>query len=69
MHLGTADQMEIARAMIEEQMGQPTFVDAASRCGYDTEALGHLREEILGWSDRPDAFWALMMCHAIGWAS
>lgn len=55
--------------MMEEQFSQAPFIDAASECGYDRPGLRRLLEEAIAWSERPDAFWALMMCHAIGWAS
>jgi hypothetical protein len=50
-------------------MTQASFIDAASRSGFDESALKQLLKEVTTWSARPDAFWALMMCHAVGWAS
>jgi SAM-dependent methyltransferase len=69
MHMGKDDQMEVARSMMEEQFSQVPFIDAFSESGYDGAGLRRLLEEAIAWSERPDAFWALMMCHAIGWAS
>ena len=69
MYGGRRDEMEVAQLLIEEQFGEAAFINAASQCGYDPAALQQLLEEVIAWSSRPDAFWALMMCHAIGWAS
>jgi hypothetical protein len=69
MSMGRRDQMEFAQPLMEEQFSQTQFIDAASQRGYDLTALQQLLDEVVAWSARPDAFWALMMCHAIGWAS
>jgi SAM-dependent methyltransferase len=69
MHMGRRDQMDFAQPLMQEQFSEAAFIDAASQCGYDLAALQQLLDEVVAWSARPDAFWALMMCHAIGWAS
>jgi hypothetical protein len=50
-------------------MKQASFIDAASQSGFDRSALKRLVKEVTSWSTRPDAFWSVMMCHAVGWAS
>jgi ubiquinone/menaquinone biosynthesis C-methylase UbiE len=69
MYAARPDQMELLRSLLEEQMREGSFIDAAFRSGYDKSALKRLLKEATAWSARPDAFWALMMCHAVGWAS
>jgi ubiquinone/menaquinone biosynthesis C-methylase UbiE len=69
MYLGRRDEMEFAQPMMEEQFREPAFIDAAAQCGYTRAALQQLLDEVIAWSCRPDAFWAVMMCHALGWAS
>jgi SAM-dependent methyltransferase len=69
MYGGKPEEMEVARLVMQEQFAETAFIDAASGCGYDVAALEHLLEGITAWSRRPDAFWALMTCHAIGWAT
>ena len=69
MYGGKPEEMEVARLVMQEQFAETAFIDAASGCGYDVAALEHLLEGITSWSRRPDAFWALMTCHAIGWAT
>jgi hypothetical protein len=68
MYLGNRDQIELARSMMEEQLDEAAFIEAAAQCGYPPAALQHLFEEVVEWSRRPDFFWAMMMCHALAWA-
>jgi len=68
MHAAGPDQLAFLPLLMGEQMTQASFIDAASRSGFDRSALKRLLKEVTAWSARPDAFWALMMCHAVGWA-
>jgi hypothetical protein len=69
MYAVRPDEIALMPLLLEEQMTQASFIDAASRSGFDTSALKQLLKEVTAWSERPDAFWALMMCHAVGWAT
>ena len=69
MYLGNGDQMAFARSMMEEQFGEAAFVEAATQSGYTPAALHQLWDELEAWSRRPDSFLAILMCHALGWAS
>lgn len=68
MGAGSPEALEASRIFLEEQFRQPVMIDAAAQCGYDATALQGILEEVTAWSLRPDAFWALMLCHAIAWA-
>jgi SAM-dependent methyltransferase len=69
MSAARPDEIAFMPLLLEEQMTQASFMDAASRSGFDRPALKQLLREVTAWSTRPDAFWALMMCHAVGWAT
>lgn len=69
MYAARPDDLAFMPLLLEEQMTQASFVDAAFRSGFDRLALEQLLQEVTVWSARPDAFWALMMCHAVGWAT
>ena len=48
---------------------EPAFAQTAIREGWaDGATLEAMQAETEAWADRPDAFWSLTFCEAIGWA-
>jgi SAM-dependent methyltransferase len=65
---GTPEETATMSIVMGGLLRERAFVETAATCGYDQASLDRMFEEITGWSVRPDAFWVLVLCHAVGWA-
>jgi SAM-dependent methyltransferase len=64
---GTPQETAMMPFIMQGWIREPAFIRAAAECGYDEAALDRLLEEFTAWSARPDAFWVLVLCHAVAW--
>ncbi len=65
--LGTPEETAMMPFLIQGWIREAAFVQAAAQCGYDEAALDRLLDDVKAWSVRPDAFWVLVLCHAVAW--
>jgi len=63
---GTRAFFELA---LKPWLTDPTFVETAVEHKWaDQQVLGLMLDACKGWSERPDAYFALLHCAAVGWA-
>ena len=68
IHYGKNEVMKEPAWILEHYLTAPTFVAAAVETGCaDNARLDQMTREVRSWSERPDAFYALMFCTAVGW--
>ena len=65
--LGTPHETPTLPFIVEGMVREPAFIESAERCGIDRAGLDAYLEEVRAWAAAPDGFWALMLCHAVGW--
>jgi hypothetical protein len=55
-------------AVVTEVLRSPPNVEVAVSQGWaDREKLEAMIAEVLAWAERPDAYWAILECAAVGW--
>jgi ubiquinone/menaquinone biosynthesis C-methylase UbiE len=65
---GTLDQTRLYAKLVIDVMKSPRFVNLVTRQGWSSKAeLSRIRRGLRAWGERPDAFYAVMYCAAIGW--
>lgn len=69
MGYGTDGATRTPAEVTEHYVRAPAFVEAAVGQGWaDAARLDEMCAELRAWAERPDAFYALVFCAAVGWA-
>lgn len=67
-HYGTLDETRRFASILGGVFQSPDFVDLVIRQNWSTQAeLDNILAELKMWGERPDAFYAMMYCAAVGW--
>ena len=66
--MGSEAETQVPAGVMIHQLQEAAFRSTATREGLATEAeLDEMIQECARWSARPDAFFFLVHCHALGW--
>ena len=69
-HYGTLEETRRLAKIIERLLRDPDLVQTFTSQGWATQTeLDEIVRWIQDWSERPDAFFAIMYCAAVGWNS
>lgn len=67
-HYGTLEETRHLARILDLQLSNQAFVAQIVAQGWATaDEIVALRQEMLAWGERPDAFAAVMYCAALGW--
>jgi len=65
---GNHEMTSMLGAIVTEVLRSPANVELAVSQGWaDREKLEAMIAEVLAWAERPDAYWAIVECAAVGW--
>ena len=65
---GNHEMTSMLGTIVTEVLRSPANVELAVSQGWaDREKLEAMIAEVLAWAERPDAYWAILECAAVGW--
>lgn len=68
-HYGTLEDTRRFAALLSLLLETPAHIQLMNTLGLlTTDELPAVREKVLAWGERPDAFAAVLYCAALGWA-
>jgi hypothetical protein len=69
-YYGTLAETRHAARLLQLLLHDPDLVQTILEQGWKNEAqLAAMRDEALTWGERPDAFFGVAYCAAVGWVS
>ena len=66
--VGTSEGTRLPASVIVDRLEDPAFADAAITNGWsDAVELSAMADDARAWGEKPDAFWSVTACAAVGW--